>query len=287
MQPAKLQAPNKVVILRGCDSFDFAPKAACRFRWRVVVFPSTHPPPCRPPCPLATVLSFQQPSPICHPDRSEPGFPATQHETKPRMRLSLKERRMKSANAIKTYRKSGVAEGRDLQCAIRVPHFTLVQPLSPLSFVLSAHPNSYIASPNKVVILSASQTYRITKGFMAPNRRACPERRRRNPGNACYQMLLRAFRPRTANEGKSNSLRAKLICSSADLSWKPEMPRLNKIVISPGPAWKVSFSVNSPTRRACLRKLPKTHVLQAPLDKTRLDGSQIDCVNEISSLMLN
>ena len=31
------------------------------------------------------------------------------------MRLSLKERRMKSANAIKTYRKSGVAEGRDLR----------------------------------------------------------------------------------------------------------------------------------------------------------------------------
>jgi hypothetical protein len=52
---------------------------------------------------------------LCHPDRSEPGFPATQRETKPRMRLSLKERRMKSANAIKTYRKSGVAEGRDLQ----------------------------------------------------------------------------------------------------------------------------------------------------------------------------
>ena len=32
----------------------------------------------------------------------------------------LKERRMKSANAIKTYRKSGVAEGYG--CAIRVPH---------------------------------------------------------------------------------------------------------------------------------------------------------------------
>src|SRR5882757_8530007 len=31
------------------------------------------------------------------------------------MRLSLKERRMKSANAIKTYRKSGVAERRDLR----------------------------------------------------------------------------------------------------------------------------------------------------------------------------
>jgi hypothetical protein len=36
------------------------------------------------PCPLSTVLSFQQPSPFCHPDRSE-------------------------------------AQGRDLRCAIRVP----------------------------------------------------------------------------------------------------------------------------------------------------------------------
>jgi hypothetical protein len=31
---------------------------------------------------------YQQPSPFCHPDRSEPGFPVTQRETKPRMRLS-------------------------------------------------------------------------------------------------------------------------------------------------------------------------------------------------------
>jgi hypothetical protein len=36
---------------------------------------------------------------------------------------------MKSANAIKTYRTSGVAEGRDLRCAIRVPH-------APASFAL-------------------------------------------------------------------------------------------------------------------------------------------------------
>jgi hypothetical protein len=28
---------------------------------------------------------------------------------------------MKFANDVKTYRKSGVAEGRDLRCAIRVP----------------------------------------------------------------------------------------------------------------------------------------------------------------------
>ena len=27
----------------------------------------------------------------CHPDRSEPGFPATQHWTQPRVRLSVKK----------------------------------------------------------------------------------------------------------------------------------------------------------------------------------------------------
>jgi hypothetical protein len=52
---------------------------------------------------------------------------------------------MKSANAIKTYRKSGLAKRRDLQCAIRVPrpyrlpapaimHRVLMEtPASPLS----------------------------------------------------------------------------------------------------------------------------------------------------------
>jgi len=41
---------------------------------------------------------------------------------------------MKSANAVKTYRKSGVAKRRDLRCAIRVPTY----PLKPLPF---CHPD--------------------------------------------------------------------------------------------------------------------------------------------------
>jgi hypothetical protein len=41
--------------------------------------------------------------------QSVPGFPATQHWTRPRMRLSLKERRMMFDNASNFYRKSGVA----------------------------------------------------------------------------------------------------------------------------------------------------------------------------------
>src|ERR1700739_2139626 len=49
---------------------------------------------------------------------------------------------------------------------------------------------------------SASQICRITKGFMARGRRACPERSRRNPGNASRRMLLRAFRPQTTTEVK-------------------------------------------------------------------------------------
>jgi hypothetical protein len=42
---------------------------------------------------------------------SLPGFPATLHVTQPRVRFSVGENRMKSANAIKINRKSGVAEG--------------------------------------------------------------------------------------------------------------------------------------------------------------------------------
>jgi hypothetical protein len=46
---------------------------------------------------------------------SRPGFPVTQHWTRPRVRLSLKERRMRSVNATKFHRKSGGAKPRDLQ----------------------------------------------------------------------------------------------------------------------------------------------------------------------------
>jgi hypothetical protein len=37
---------------------------------------------------------------------------------------------------------------------------------------------------------------------MARSRRACPERSRRNPGDASWQMLLGAFRPQTTTEDK-------------------------------------------------------------------------------------
>jgi len=50
----------------------------------------------------------------CHPDRSEPGFPATQHWTRKRVRFSFTERRMKFAEATNFHRKSGGAKWRDL-----------------------------------------------------------------------------------------------------------------------------------------------------------------------------
>ncbi len=42
-------------------------------------------------------------------DRSVPALPATLHRTRPRVRLSLKERRMRSTSAAKFHRKSGGA----------------------------------------------------------------------------------------------------------------------------------------------------------------------------------
>jgi hypothetical protein len=50
----------------------------------------------------------------CHPDRIVPGFPAKLHWTGPRVRLSVRERRMKCTSATEFHRKSGGAEWRDL-----------------------------------------------------------------------------------------------------------------------------------------------------------------------------
>jgi hypothetical protein len=98
-------------------------------------------------------------------DRSEPGFPATQHWTKPRVRLSLKERRMRSANATNVHRKSGVAKRRDLQFTSPSTTYKgtpLPSPLSlgePVTFSISHPPQS--RHPER----SAARIYRITDGL--------------------------------------------------------------------------------------------------------------------------
>jgi hypothetical protein len=56
---------------------------------------------------LETILSV--PRQHCRPDRSVLGFPATQHWTSPRVRLSVRERRIRCTNATKLNRKSGGA----------------------------------------------------------------------------------------------------------------------------------------------------------------------------------
>jgi hypothetical protein len=55
-----------------------------------------------------------------------PGFPATQHQPRPRVRLSLKERRMKLLNATNLDWKSG----------IRGPKTTGRSPIKALSFLI-------------------------------------------------------------------------------------------------------------------------------------------------------
>jgi hypothetical protein len=62
--------------------------------------------------------SVQQPlsiEPLPFPLSSRPGFPAARHWTRLRVRLSLKERRMRSVNATNFHRKSGGAKPRDLR----------------------------------------------------------------------------------------------------------------------------------------------------------------------------
>ena len=58
-----------------------------------------------------------------------PGFPTTQHQPRPRMRLSLKESRMKLLNATYLDRKSGIRGPKMMGEALRqpvVPDATLV-----------------------------------------------------------------------------------------------------------------------------------------------------------------
>jgi len=66
-------------------------------------------PPQKPPCPLATVLSLQQPSPICHPERTRIScFTALTGAT---YVVLPKENHMKLIEAATLDRKSGGAEG--------------------------------------------------------------------------------------------------------------------------------------------------------------------------------
>ena len=63
----------------------------------------------------ATLPLVIPPAPACRGTVSAPEFPASLHWTGPRVRLSLKERRMIFDNATNSYRKFGVAERRDLR----------------------------------------------------------------------------------------------------------------------------------------------------------------------------
>jgi hypothetical protein len=68
-------------------------------------------------------------------------------------------------------------------------------------FCISNH--LYFKPRDKAVILSEAPHRSIAnRGFMARSRRACPERSRGNPGDACWQMVLGAFRPQTTTEDK-------------------------------------------------------------------------------------
>jgi hypothetical protein len=78
----------------------------------------------RAPHPLTPATWKRRPQ-ICHPDRSEPGFPATRHSPTSTYAAFVKESRMKFANATNLNRKSGVAKWRDLLCALLPNNFRL------------------------------------------------------------------------------------------------------------------------------------------------------------------
>jgi hypothetical protein len=67
---------------------------------------------------------------------ASPGFPTTQHWPRPRMRLSLKERRMKLLNATNLDRKSGIRGPKTMGEALRQP-FYRTQPVVHLWMTIS------------------------------------------------------------------------------------------------------------------------------------------------------
>jgi hypothetical protein len=82
-------------------------------------------------------------------------------------------------------------------------------------FVFSAYPTSFISSLDKAVILSeALRRSIVNRGLYGAESK--------DPGDACWQMLLGAFWTQTTTEDKkvTNSERSRGICSSADPSWK-------------------------------------------------------------------
>src|ERR1700681_3899355 len=83
-----------------------------------------------------------------------------------------------------------------------------VIPVWPL---IPAYPTSCISSLDKAVILSEALRRSISNGGLYGAES-------KDPGDACWQMLLGAFRPQTTTEGKkvTNSESTRISCSHAD-----------------------------------------------------------------------
>jgi hypothetical protein len=74
-------------------------------------------------------------------------------------------------------------------------------------FVFSACPTGYISPSNKAVILSEALRRSIAN-------RGLYGAQSKDPGHACWQMLLGAFHPQTTTEDKKSQARSGEICCS-------------------------------------------------------------------------
>jgi hypothetical protein len=95
-------------------------------------------------------------------------------------------------------------------------------------FAFSAHLNgcfSFFSTPqqNRHPERSAAQMYLITDGLWRAVGRACPERSRGNPGDACWPLRFEAFQPQTTGEIKkvtSSERSAAQICRVTHGLWR-------------------------------------------------------------------
>ena len=127
----------------------------------------------QPPCPSATVLSLQPPSPICHPDRTRISYLTALASD--RLCGSPKENHMQLIEAATLDRKSGAGEGPAVRPSVD-PHLPFVATL--FFVILSEAPRRSVAQRR---VYSAKS---------------------KDPGDAHWQMLFGAFRPQTTRKVK-------------------------------------------------------------------------------------
>jgi hypothetical protein len=111
---------------------------------------------------------------------------------------------------------------------------------------------------------SAAQIYLITDGSWRAARRACPERSRGNPGDACWPLRFEAFQPQTTGEIKkvTSSERSRAICGFTFLL-RQQRVKLSSLPTSANQTGAPAYSPSAQFCSALLSTLSSCRVQQS------------------------